>query len=371
MTKVGQIIIFAIVFSFSFGTVSSQIDSVKSQLSKVREQIDNLSAAEKDISSQIDGMDKQISLLNSLLDMFQRRIDSLNTEIFALSDSAESQRKKWLAHSDELKKVLCEMYVSGEVPQWELFFAADDVNSLSEALVYFGALADARNKKIYAAKAAFDKYSGTVKILQASRDSVQMVRAQKRTAKDSLYAINMQRKAKLQKIRGSKKEFVKLVAQLSSSLENLEDMLAAERTKGGKFSKMKGHLPCPLGKKCAIAMKFGTVRDEKYGTYFSNPGVEIASKSGQEVFAVANGKVANIIWLEGYRNVVIVKHDGGYYTIYGNLDKVSVSSGEKISEGTAIGKVAGNSWLQDKPTLHFEVRHGKNKENPAIWMGSV
>ncbi|MCD6418293.1 peptidoglycan DD-metalloendopeptidase family protein [bacterium] len=370
MLKILKILALFLMFisSVSSASLSSQIDSIRTKLAKARKHIEKLSSRENDLSSQINEMDRKISLLNQLVDVLKKKADSLGLSISVLSDSAKVQQLQWQSHQKELEQVLRQMYVSGKIPQWELFFIADDMGSLGEALVYFGAIAEARNKKIASAKSSYERYSRTVKILQAQRDSLTNILAEKRSAKDSLDRAFVEQSEKLKKIRRNKREYENLISRLNSSLRKLEELLAEERAKGGKFSKMKGHLPCPLGGKCRIATSFGTVQNEKYGTYFSNPGVDILSEPGEKVFSVADGKVVNVIWLEGYRNVVIVSHDGGYYTIYGNLGKISVSAGEKIRAGQEIGTVAKNSWLQYSSTLHFEVRHGKNRENPAEWL---
>ena len=67
--------------------------------------------------------------------------------------------------------------------------------------------------------------------------------------------------------------------------------------------------------------------------------------------------------LEGFGNLVIIRHDNGWVTAYAHLDRVSVSRGQRISKGHALGAV-GSTGRVDTPQLHFEIRRGSEAINP-------
>lgn len=77
-------------------------------------------------------------------------------------------------------------------------------------------------------------------------------------------------------------------------------------------------------------------------------GIDIEVTKGAEVLAVAGGEVLeaeNGPSKEG--NYVKVKHDNGIIALYGNLDsKLNVKAGDKVEQGTVLGKV-GNSVKQN------------------------
>ncbi|MEM8862392.1 MAG: M23 family metallopeptidase, partial [Chloroflexota bacterium] len=77
-----------------------------------------------------------------------------------------------------------------------------------------------------------------------------------------------------------------------------------------------------------------------------------------------------------YGNVVVIEHDFTWqgekiFTLYGHLNEVSVTKGQRVSMGQVIG-ISGATGVADGPHLHFEVRQGTNDyastRNPLLWL---
>ncbi len=96
-----------------------------------------------------------------------------------------------------------------------------------------------------------------------------------------------------------------------------------------------------------------------------NDGVNIAAKDGETVRAAAAGAVVyagNSV--PGFGNLVVVKHPGGWTSLYGNLGKMSVKIGSQVGQGDQVG-VAGTSGSVDRPQVHFEVRYAATPQEKA------
>lgn len=91
--------------------------------------------------------------------------------------------------------------------------------------------------------------------------------------------------------------------------------------------------------------------------------VDLGAPIGTGVRASAGGSVivsrGDGSWNGGYGNYVIISHDNGTQTLYSHLNTVSVSVGERLAQGDAIGTV-GNTGKSTGPHLHFEVRGATN-----------
>ena len=93
-------------------------------------------------------------------------------------------------------------------------------------------------------------------------------------------------------------------------------------------------------------------------------GIDIASPSYQEVKAAMDGEVILArLSRKGYGNVVVLRHDLGYSTIYGHMNVIIAKEGEAVRQGQAIGGV-GSTGKSTGPHLHFEIRHDGRPIDP-------
>ncbi len=81
-------------------------------------------------------------------------------------------------------------------------------------------------------------------------------------------------------------------------------------------------------------------------------GVDIAANLGTPIRASNGGRVflAKNLYLSG--KTVVVDHGWGVSTLYGHLDKISVSNGELVERGQILGTV-GTTGRSTGPHLHF------------------
>lgn len=92
-------------------------------------------------------------------------------------------------------------------------------------------------------------------------------------------------------------------------------------------------------------------------------GIDISLPPGSLIGASESGKVVfSDNSLEGYGNLVIVKHAGTLFTVYAYLGEVLVKKGTWVKKGDAIARV--NTKKQDA-FIHFEVRSGKKALDPS------
>jgi murein DD-endopeptidase MepM/ murein hydrolase activator NlpD len=94
-------------------------------------------------------------------------------------------------------------------------------------------------------------------------------------------------------------------------------------------------------------------------------GIDIASPSYQEVKAAMDGEVILARnGRKGYGNMVVLRHDQGYTTIYAHMSVIISKEGEAVRQGQGIGGV-GSTGRSTGPHLHFEVRHKGHPLDPA------
>src|SRR5690606_10972330 len=105
------------------------------------------------------------------------------------------------------------------------------------------------------------------------------------------------------------------------------------------------------------------------GGHLYTDGVNIMAAEGDPVKAAANGTVVHAgAQLEGYGNLVIVKHADGWLSACAHTQNPLVKKGEKVAQGQTIAYV-GKTGHVDKAQLHFSLRHGKDARDPIAILG--
>ncbi|MFE0606736.1 peptidoglycan DD-metalloendopeptidase family protein [Streptomyces sp. NPDC058892] len=84
-------------------------------------------------------------------------------------------------------------------------------------------------------------------------------------------------------------------------------------------------------------------------------GVDFIAPMGTTVKAVGAGTVVSAGWSGAYGNEVVIRHADGKYSQYAHLSQLSVSSGQSVTAGQAIG-LSGSTGNSTGPHLHFEIR---------------
>jgi murein DD-endopeptidase MepM/ murein hydrolase activator NlpD len=94
-------------------------------------------------------------------------------------------------------------------------------------------------------------------------------------------------------------------------------------------------------------------------------GINIDAPEGSAVRAAENGTVIYVgSGVEGYGNLILIRHPNGYVSAYAHLKATSVSKGANVSRGDNIGSV-GMTGSVSRPQLHFELRQGATPVDPV------
>ncbi|MBR1770052.1 MAG: M23 family metallopeptidase, partial [Bacteroidales bacterium] len=99
------------------------------------------------------------------------------------------------------------------------------------------------------------------------------------------------------------------------------------------------------------------VRTSPYGWRWgrAHTGVDIALKTGDNVYAAFDGVVRVAKFNGGYGNMVLIRHYNNLETLYGHMSVLKVKTGQKVKAGDVIG-LGGSTGHSTGPHLHFECR---------------
>lgn len=99
-----------------------------------------------------------------------------------------------------------------------------------------------------------------------------------------------------------------------------------------------------------------------------NPGIDISVPEGTPIKSAENGVVIySGAGLKDLGNTVLVRHDNGAVTVYGNASALKVKRGDKVTRGQVIA-LSGMTGGAKRPKVHFEVRQNAAAVNPMTFL---
>jgi murein hydrolase activator len=130
------------------------------------------------------------------------------------------------------------------------------------------------------------------------------------------------------------------------------------------FEGNRGRLPWPVDNGF-VSIHFGAYNIEGTKLKGDNPGITIATQTGNIVKSVFDGEVVGVYNL-GDGMAVTVRH-GRYFTTYSNLTGVNVSKGATVKTGQMIGK-AGRDDDGTGGQIDFILMIETKNVNPEPWL---
>jgi len=112
-----------------------------------------------------------------------------------------------------------------------------------------------------------------------------------------------------------------------------------------------------------VSSGFGMRRHPIQSSWRSHKGVDYAAPMGTRVRAVGDAVVEFAGAKGGYGNVVILRHNGRYSTVYAHLSRIAVRRGARIAQTDTVGYVGQTGWATGAH-LHYEFRVAGEARNP-------
>jgi murein DD-endopeptidase MepM/ murein hydrolase activator NlpD len=103
----------------------------------------------------------------------------------------------------------------------------------------------------------------------------------------------------------------------------------------------------------------------------TNDGIDIGAHPGEAVHAAADGVcIAAGDEIHTYGKLVVLRHDGGYVTVYADNSELEVKEGDKVRRGQIVAK-SGQSGGAPSPRLHFELRKDGQAIDPIKFLAPL
>ena len=322
----------------------------------------------EDVDRGLDEMDSQVENSARDLEAAQERVRGVEGQLATLESRMEETQRLMARRAVAL-------YKAGAEGPLRLLFASEDLREMfsklwnlerilktdSDLLARFRSqwreLEDLRGQAIGAERAVVS----TRTRLESRRVALEAEKAERRVLLEEVRTNRTRERALLQ---GLERAALALKETLSG-LDGDEAQAGSGAANSRSFISRKGELRRPV--RGRIRRAYGRVVDAEYRTQTFRKGVEFSASMGEQVRAVAPGRVRFAGWFRGYGKIVILDHGSGYFTVSGQLSQIRVQVGHQLKSGQVLGTV-GETGSLEGPGLYFEVRRGGVPLDPAEWL---
>jgi septal ring factor EnvC (AmiA/AmiB activator) len=349
-----------------------ELDQLKEKLTTVRTEIQQLEKQKVGTLAHIEKIDEGIGLTIKYIDELTTQESQENARVEELTQEITKLESKMKFRKEDLRERLIRLYKWTPFYKMEILFSSKSVPEILSTSYYLQILAQADRQAFFEFHADWERYLTDKKM----RENLLVMLEERRKEKESeLKTLNDERKKKkeiLDKVSGEEGKKKQLEKELKSAQRKLEELIVQlekqrekERLERINLEAHLGKLPWPC--QGTVATKFGKIIHPKYNTTTKNNGIDISSKYGDNVYAVAPGKVVYADRFMGYGNLVLIDHLDGYYSLYGHLSEILITVGDEIPVGRIIGRV-GESGSLSGPILHFELRKNGKPVDPLVYL---
>lgn len=380
--------LFLMFFSINMICNAQNVNDLEQQVNKLQKEIKTSQNLLKKTSKNKETTIKEVEILQAqikkrddLIKTYDKQIAALNKETKGYKNDINNLQKELEKNRKEYADLLVIHYRNRNNLNNLLFiFSSEDFNQAVRRLRYiqqFNDLLKHKMEEIDATKVEIkqriDKNEEDKKHIESLNNTQKKERNElnkdKKSLNDKVAKLKKDEKKIKNEIAQKEKETKDLQSKIKKIIEEELAKRKADATIDTKlsanFESNKGKLPWPVASG-VVTKKYGkNSHPTQSKVTVMNNGIDISTEQGSNALCVFDGQVSTV-FNTGTTNVVMVRH-GTYFTLYANLDKVYVKSGDKVKTGQKLGLIHTGA-SDNVTTLHFEVWNDKNNTNPETWL---
>ncbi len=267
-----------------------------------------------------------------------------------------------------LSKQIRAGYSAGQQQALKMLLNQTNPGAAGRTITYYGYFTRAQIKSAEETALNIKQLSNAEKRLEQSRRQLEKLQTSQQQQTKELQQQQSQRKILLSKLNSeisSKEQQLNILLEnektLSKLLRDLEPRTPATPKDFSNLGELKGKLNWPT--KGRIQNRYGQPRNQGRLKW---QGITISGKDGQDIRAIAPGRIIFADWIRGYGLMLIVDHGNNYMSLYGHNQSLYKDVGDIVTSKEVIAAL-GNSGGSNTTSLYFEMRHKGKPINPETW----
>jgi len=354
---------------FAATDTSTQLNDLKIKIHRISQELNRLRNKKNKMELQLHKLEQRIAKIDKSIHSLKSQIQTVGQRRQTLEASLNRQRKQLAQHKYQLGGQLRLTYALGRQAPVQLLMHLDDPTLVSRIMTFHHYLNRARVKKIAATQRQLEQILTLSRELEENERHLESLRNQQEQELKRLAKLREQRHRVLAGIQTKLADTHAHLSRLNQDERRLKRLLDSVTIASEKvtfpqpghrpFKKMRGRLHWPVAGR--LQVRFGAPRGA--GRW---EGVVIHAPPGSPVRAIHPGRVIFSDWLRGYGQIIIIRHDHDFMTLYAFNQTLLKEVGDVVKAGDVIATV-GDSGGRSEPGLYFSIRYHGDPVNPLKW----
>lgn len=338
-----------------------QLDDIKAKIKAYNQIIDLKQRQGSTLADQIQVLVAQADKLQLEIDLNKQKLDDLEGNISRLSSRITEKEAVANSQKQMLSELMRLYYSDYSNNAATVIFSSDETLSFFNQENWTTEVNSKISDLLDSVKTIRESLVGERSALEEKKKEADALQMQLTERNDYLESTKDNKAYLLTKTQAEVNKYDSLVDDLQKQREEIESEIEdLESGKVGQISGMpsfkKGLLAYPL-KKFTVSQGYGKTSFSKraYKSGKHN-GIDFAAPTGTALYAAGSGKVVGTgnLGRYAYGKWVAIDHGNGIVTLYGHMNSISVSRGEKVDTGEKIGTV-GSTGYSTGAHVHFTV----------------
>ena len=361
--------------------LEKQVNKLQSEIKTSQNRLQKTSKHKETTIKEVELLQVQIKKRDDLIKTYDKQIAILNKETKVYKNDIDRLQNELDKNRREYADLLVIAYRNRNNLNNLLFiFSSTDFNQAIRRMRYIQQFNELLKHKMVEIDETKVEIKQRIDKNEIDKKRIENLNNTQKKERESLNKDKKSLNDKVTKLKKEEKKIKKEISQKEKETKNLqakikkiiEEELAKRKADAtidtklaASFESNKGKLPWPVTSGI-VTKKYGkSAHPTQSKVTVMNNGIDITTEQGSNALCVFDGQVSTV-FNTGSTNVVMVRH-GTYFTLYANLDKVFVKSGDKVKTGEKLGLIHTGA-TDNVTTLHFEVWNDKNNTNPEIWL---
>jgi len=396
--------LFISAFTFLHAQTKQDLEKKKKQLlteiNEMQKELNNTSKSKKTSITQIKIIQSKINLRQKLINNYNNQIDQLDDAITKTNTTIQTLDNDLDGLKVNYAKMVVYAYKHRSAYDQLLFiFSAESFNDAFRRFLYLRRYSAYRKSQANEIQQTKTTLNEKIETLQTQKKAKAGLLTEQQQQKDNLLQEKTKKDNAVKQLTGQEKKIKGKIAAKKKEQEKLNKQIqdiikkeiAASKvkntvTKGSNTSKSNTEI-ARTPEVIAMSNSFSANRGkfpwpvvngviiESFGTHphpvlknvtTKNNGVDIKTNNNAAVRSIFEGTVVNVLVNPGYHKAVLIRH-GDYFTVYSNLETVTVKANDKVSVKQTIG-TAFTDPDENATMVHLEIWKGTTLLDPEDWL---